>query len=163
MKIRNFEVLNSKAVKAIAESIRQQWNIEEKPAYGFLQKENDIFLVTQAVDRVNLEQLNINSLGIYFGELRHEQLRLSIEGSQMLGPKAKKNVIALDDGQLLQWLRGDDIPLTDMMTVKRSDNDGSDANAYLIIKHNNDFFGCGRIKEGKLLNFVPKSRRMAAL
>lgn len=154
MKIQNFEVLNSKAIKQITSLLSLQWGHEEKLECGLLQKENDIFIVTKEIDRINLSELNINSMGLYFGELRHEQLRLSMEGSQIIGKKAKKNFFELNDGQLQQWLRGEDLEVPDAY--------GCEANAYLIIKHNNDFLGCGRIKEGKLLNFVPKARRLSA-
>ncbi len=152
MKIRNFEVMNSKAIKRITNLLNLQWGCEEKQECGFLQKENDIFLVTKEIDRIGLGALNVNSLGLYFGELRHEQLRLSIEGSQIIGKKTGKNVFELSEEQLQQWLKGEDLEV--------SNAGGCEANAYLIIKHGNDFFGCGRIKDGKLLNFVPKARRL---
>ncbi len=154
MKIKNFEVLNGKAVKEITRLLEQQWGYSEKPACGFLQKGNDIFLATRDIDKIDLSALNVNSLGLYFGELRHEQLRLSIEGSQIIGKKATKNVIELTSSQLKQWLSGEDLELSG------SSIGGCDDNAYVIIKHNSDFFSCGRIKDGKLLNFVPKARRL---
>ncbi len=151
MKIKNFEVLNSKAIKQIASLLNLQWGYEEKPDCGFLQKENDIFLVTKDIGKIDLGALNVNSLGLYFAELRHGQLRLSIEGSQIAGKKAKKNVAEIGGSQLRQWLAGEDIELA----ASNCEN-----NSYAIIKHSNDFFGCGRIKDGKLINFVPKARRM---
>ena len=96
MKIRNFEVLNSKSVREILKLLQQQWGYEEKLECGLLQKENDIFLVTKDVDKIDLGALNVNSIGLYFGEIRHEKLRLSIEGSQIIGKQAKKNVIFED-------------------------------------------------------------------
>ncbi len=154
MKIRNFEVLNSKAVKEITKLLEQQWGYNEKLDCGFLQKENDIFLATRDIDKIDLNALNVNSLGLYFGELRHEQLRLSIEGSQIIGKKATKNIVELSGSQLQQWLSGEDLDI--------SGNIGGSCenNAYVIIKHGSDFFSCGRIKDRKLLNFVPKARRL---
>ncbi len=151
MKIKNFEVMNSKSIKEITKLLQQQWGYGDKLECGFLQKENDIFLITKDVDRIGLNSLNVNSLGLYFAELRHEQLRLSIEGSQIVGKKATKNVVELDDNQLKQWLAGEEIELTES---------SCENNSYVIIKHGSDFFSCGRIKDGKLLNFVPKSRRL---
>jgi len=31
---------------------------------------------------------------------------------------------------------------------------------FVIIKHNKDFFGSGKFKDGRLLNFLPKIRRL---
>lgn len=150
MRVGNAEVLNSKKIKNILRLLHEQWGYDKKLDCGFLQKENDVFLVTRDIDKINLAQLNVNSTGLYFGELRNEQLRLSIEGSQIIGKAAKKNVMELDEQQLQQWLRGEDIEL----------NDDASNEVFVLISHKNDFFGCGRIKAGKLLNFVPKSRRI---
>jgi len=155
MRIKNAEVLNSKRIKQITRLLQTQWGYSEKLDCGFLQKENDIFLVTKDIDKIDLREVNVNSLGLYFGELRHDTLRLSIEGSQIIGKKASKNILELNAEQLQQWLRGEDMEFTNKSNVEH--------NTYLIIKHNHDFFGCGRIKEGKLLNFVPKARRMASV
>ncbi len=154
MKIKNFEVLNSKSVKEIMKLLQKQWGYEERLGCGFLQKENDIFLITKDVDKIELNSLNVNSLGLYFAELRHEQLRLSIEGSQIIGKQAKKNVVDTDDSKLRQWLAGEDLELTEIICEN---------NSYAIVRHGSDFFGCGRIKDGKLLNFVPKARRLLVL
>lgn len=155
MKIKNFEILNSKAIKELVKLLQQQWGYDAKLECGFLQKENDIFLITKDVDKIALGELNVNSLGLYFAELRHEQLRLSIEGSQIIGKTAKKNVLEISDAQMRQWLKGENLDAPDGSST-------CDDNAYLIIKHDTDFFGCGRIKDGKLLNFVPKARRLSA-
>lgn len=85
---------------------------------------------------------------MYIGEFKKGELRLSIEGSQLIGPHAKKNVVELDRNELRQWLRGEDL-------IKEVKEEG-----YVIMKSNNDFVGCGRVKEGKILNFVPKARRL---
>ncbi len=151
MRIRNFEVLNGKSIKEIVKLLNNQWGFDEPLNFGFLQRDNDLFLITPSVDQLDMKELNINSAGVYFAELRHDQLRLSLEGSQIIGPQAKKNVLELDDEQAQQWIRGVDVPVENVQDT---------GNGYVIIKSGNDFFGCGRIKEGKLLNFVPKSRRL---
>ncbi|MBI4140217.1 hypothetical protein HY485_00100, partial [Candidatus Woesearchaeota archaeon] len=100
------------------------------------------------VDQIDFSKLRINSIGLYFAEFRNNELRLSIEGSQIIGPKATKNVVELNNDELKQWLRGEDLEKE------------CDENGFVIIKHGNDYLGCGKIKEGKVLNFVPKARRL---
>ncbi|MBI2137244.1 hypothetical protein HYU12_01860 [Candidatus Woesearchaeota archaeon] len=150
MIIKNLEVLNSKKTKEVTKLLAEQWGYTERLECGILQRENDIFLATRAIDRVDLRSLNVNSLGLYFGELRANQLRLSIEGSQIIGQKAKKNVIELNEVQITKWLRGEDIELENNTTAEN----------YALVSSGKDFYGCGRIKDGKLLNFVPKARRV---
>ena len=49
------------------------------------------------------------------------------------------------------WLKG-----TDM-------NIESELNGYVLIRNNGDFLGCGKLKNGKLLNYVPKARRLVVI
>lgn len=148
--LKKWKVLNSKEVKAVAAIVKQQWGSDLSRDYGFLEgKDGDIFLISRDIEKLDLQQLRINSLGLYFGQLRNGELRLSIEGSQIVGKTAAKNVVDLDDNEFKLWLRGEDIERA---------SDG--CSGYVIIKHNNDFIGCGKCKDGKILNFVPKARRV---
>jgi len=147
----NFEVLNKKEAKKILELIKKQWDADFVTDKIFLKNQNDIFLVNRDVFSINLDTIRINSLGLYFGELFDYKLRLSIEGSQLIGPIAKENVVEINENELRQWLRGENI-------IKQTN-----ANSYVIIKHRNDFFGCGKAKENLILNYVPKVRRISEL
>ena len=148
-----WKILNSKEVREILKMIKQQWGSEMDLGCGFLEgKDGDIFLMSRDVEKLDLENLHINSLGLYFGQLRNGELRLSIEGSQIVGKAAAKNVVELDDREFKLWLRGEDIEKT-----------AENCSGYVLIKHNKDFIGCGKCKEGKILNFVPKARRVANL
>ena len=149
LKIGNFEVMNSRQSRIILKLLKEQWGFQGNIEEGMLQKEDDIFLVSRSVGDMNLKDLRINSLGLYFGELKHGQLRLSIEGSQIIGPHSTKNVIELDHEQIKKWLSGENLELSSESSSK-----------FVIVKHEQDFFGCGRIKENILLNFLPKSRRL---
>ena len=153
MQIGKFEILNTREVKKVLKLLHDQWGFQNPIEEAFLKKENDIFIISRAAGGIRMQNLNINSLGLYFGEIRHGQLRLSIEGSQIIGPSAKKNVLELAPQQLSKWLAGHDLE------IERSDA----PNAFFIVKNSKDFFGCGRMKEGTLLNFLPKSRRLTAL
>jgi len=147
----NYEVLNKKEAKKILELIKKQWNADFVTDKIFLKNQNDIFLVSREVFSINLDTIRINSLGLYFGELFDYKLRLSIEGSQIIGPIAKENIVEINENELKQWLRGENIEKQ------------TNANSYVIIKHKNDFFGCGKAKENLILNYVPKVRRINEL
>ena len=104
--------------------------------------------MTKDISKIDLNELRINSLGMYFGEVNRGELRLSIEGSQMLGKSAKKNVLVLDEDDADKWMKGEDF---DVETKLKG---------FVIIKNKDDFLGCGRIANGKLLNYVKKERRV---
>ena len=150
--MQNIKILNKKEIKQILTLIKQQWDYNEKLDYVFLQNiKNKIYIVNKDISKLNLDNLRINSLGLYFAELNHNQLRLSFEGAQIIGPKAKKNVLELSDTEIKRWLKGEDLD-------KQSSQKG-----YQIIKNKEDFYGCGKISNNKLLNHVPKIRRLATI
>ena len=145
----NLKILNKKQIKPILKAIKTQWNADVKLDYAFLQNEKGkIFIINKEFADIDLEKLKINSLGFYLGLIKNNHLRLSIEGSQIIGPKAKKNIIELTDDQLKHWLKGEDIKTNDK------------SEEFVLIKNNKDFFGTGKIKEGDILNFIPKGRRL---
>jgi len=141
-------ILNRKKIKEILTLIKKQWRANFKTELVFLMNtQNKIFLVNREVFNLNLEKLRINSIGLYFGELKNNELRLSIEGSQLVGFKAKKNVVELTKEQAMQWLKGQDIEIKGQYK------------GFVILKHENDFLGTGKYKDGKVFNYVPKARR----
>lgn len=145
-----WKVLNSKEVRAIGGMVKEQWGADFPSDVGVLQgSTGDIFLISRAVEKVDLERIRIDSLGLYFGELRNEELRLSIEGSQLVGKSGTRNVVELTGDELRQWLQGS--------TIGRQPEGCS---GYVIVRHGPDFIGCGRCKSGVILNFVPKARRI---
>lgn len=143
--------MNSKEVRSILEAVKQQWGAGLSPGCGFLEgKDGDIFLISRDIEKLDLERLRINSLGLYFGQFRNNELRLSIEGSQIVGKAATRNIVELDDSEFRQWLGGNELEKS-LSTL---------GSGYVIIKHNSDFIGCGKYKDGRMLNFVPKARRV---
>jgi len=148
----NYEILNSKQVKDLIEKLTEQYgavpaNFKE---HGFIRGKDNIYLITKDLALANLEGLRVNNLGLYIAEYKLEknQARLSIEGSQIIGPVATKNVCELDIEQRAEWMRGNDIEIN------------GEFSGYVIIKCGTDFLGTGRYKEGKILNHVPKARRL---
>ena len=145
-----WKIVNSKEVKAVVAAINWQWGCDFSFDGGFLEgRDGDIFLISRDVEKLDLERLNIESLGLYFGQMRNNELRLSIEGSQIVGKMAAKNVIETTDDEFRQWIGGSDL-----------EKDYNGCSGYAILKHGSYFAGCGKCKGGKILNFVPKARRV---
>ncbi|AEC52594.1 hypothetical protein PNA2_1679 [Pyrococcus sp. NA2] len=86
--------------------------------------------------------------GIYIGTIEKDGIRLTIEGAFIIGPKAKKNVIVLDDEKARRWMRGENVQVS-------SENEG-----WVIIKWREFWLGGGKLKDGVLINYVPKERRL---
>ncbi len=145
----NLKILNSKQIKAIKTALIDQFGYGDLNYVFIKTNKNKLYLANKDINSIDLTKIRINSLGVYFGEeLDTGEIRLSIEGSQIIGKKATKNIFELDDEQIKLWFKGTDFEVDD------------DRNAFVIIKNNKDFCGCGKIKDKKLLNYVGKVRRI---
>jgi NOL1/NOP2/fmu family ribosome biogenesis protein len=145
--MQNLKILNKKETKVILNALESQWGFTGSLDYAFLKTEKGrIYIANREVFDIAIDRMKINSVGMYFGEMKNG-LRLSIEGSQLIGPKAGKGVVELDESESSEWLSGIDI-------------DKESPDGFVIIRHNGDFLGTGKSKEGKILNFVPKTRRV---
>ena len=149
------KILNKKETHEILDIVKQQWGAEIELDYGIMKNSHDkIYIASKAVFGLPLEKLKISAVGMYFGELiseKHGQvLRVSIEGSQLIGPKADNHIVELDDLQARDWLRGLDLDIS------------TDERAFVLIKHKDDFLGCGKAMGDKILNYIPKARRVTS-
>jgi NOL1/NOP2/fmu family ribosome biogenesis protein len=145
----NLKILNKKQIKEILALIKNQWDTDLALDYTFLKdKEGKIFIINKQFAEIDLSKLRINSMGLYIAQLMLDGIRLSIEGSQLIGPKAKRNILELTEKQLKQWLKGNNLEIK------------TELKNYVILKHNKDFLGTGKIKENKILNYIPKTRRL---
>jgi NOL1/NOP2/fmu family ribosome biogenesis protein len=144
-------ILNKKESNHILELLEKDYDCNTKLDYVFLMNnKNRIYLANREAFSLDFKKLRISSIGIYFGEVYNDELRLSIEGSQMVGKDARQNVVLLDDTEARRWMKGQDIE-------KKSESRG-----FVIIRHNDDFLGGGKATEGKIWNFFPKTRRIMA-
>jgi NOL1/NOP2/fmu family ribosome biogenesis protein len=147
----SLKILNTKEVKEIKKKIFEQWGTEFKTDFAFLLSSKDrIYLVSKDVSKIDYAKMRLQVVGVYFGEIMDNgELRLSIEGSQLIGKEATKNVVEIEE--VKQWLFGNDLQIQ------------TECTGFVIVKHNNDFMGTGKVKEGMLLNFVPKIRRVTSV
>jgi len=146
------KILNSKEIKEIYKMIEEQWGAKIKLGYGFLKNnKNRVFVVSKDISKINLSALRLNSAGMYFCEIDAKGIRLSIEGSQIVGPKAVKNIVELNEDETRKWFKGEDL-----------EKECSDCSGFVILKNNKDFLGNGKYSNGKILNYVGKTRRVNA-
>ncbi len=124
----------------------------------FISDKNKVYIINEELKDIDTQTLRINSFGLYFCEINRGKIRLSIEGSQIIGPIATKNVTEFDDVTAKKWIMGEDI-----------EEWTEETKGFTIIKHNvkaandkimTDFLGCGKYKEQRILNFIPKQRRI---
>jgi len=148
--------ISEKQKKEILKLISQQFEIEKLTLpHIFVKDTNDrVFIINQKIREIELKDYKIESIGLYFCKLVHNEVRLSMEGSYIIGKQAKKNILEINNEQLKDWMQGKDIKLENQQ-LKENNN----LNGFIIIKYNNDFLGEGKLKESTVLNYVPKERR----
>ncbi len=116
-------------------------------------KENKIWVASRKAFDINLEELKINSIGLYFGREDRGKLRLSVEGAQIVGETATKNVCEIEN--VWDFLRGFD--------VEPISTENCDEGVYVLVKHKSDILGVAKLQDGKLMNVLPKARKITSL
>ena len=152
------EIMNSKEKKKLFLKLKEQWNtntydLKEKV---FLKKSSGkVFLLEKETAEMLLKtNIKIYSYGNYIGTDSEFGFRTSIEGSQLIGKLSSNNIIELDSNDIRKWISGEDIDLnTDI-------NEKNIYKGFVLIKNQNDFYGCGKKTETKILNHIPKARRI---
>ena len=105
--------LNSKETKEILKLIEEQWGAKLKLDYTFAKNnKHRVFIINKDVSKIDFSKLRINSIGMYFCDLENG-IRLSIEGSQIIGPKSTKNVVEINEEQTKKWMKGEDLEIGD--------------------------------------------------
>ncbi len=148
--MQNLKILNRKEIKEIFSKIKEQYGIEDiELEYVFLRNNEDkIFIANRDIGRIDFNKIKINNIGLYFCAIENDEVRLTVEGTQIIGKQATKNVVELNSEQVKEWFKGNDIELI------------KEINGFVILKYNNDFLGSGKYKNNKIINFLPKERRI---
>jgi NOL1/NOP2/fmu family ribosome biogenesis protein len=99
--------------------------------------------------KLEKQLIEIIHYGVYFGKFdKVGELRLSIEGAQLVGEKAKKNIMEIDQEKAVKWMKGEDLKVE------------SEDQGYVLLKWKKYYLGCGKLEKGKIKNFIPKDRRI---
>jgi len=140
------EKLTNKEIRSIVRKLKEAYDCEFDNEYNFFRnKEGKIYIINKKFLKTKIKN-KLNSIGMYFCKYEKDGLRLSIEGS-MLIKNSKKNTFNLEKKQFESWMRGEDL-------------DVSLDKAYVILMHDGLIIGCGKSNGEKILNYVPKARRM---
>ena len=146
------KILNQQEKKEIEASLHEQFGVEKIPGLILMRGEERLFFFSGDFSETEIKNLEacvpIERVGIYFARVIGNDVKLSIEGTNILKNQIKKNIFNLDSKQLEEWMTGSDLQVK---TGKKG---------FLVIKYKDDFLGCGKASEEKIGNFIPKSRRL---
>ncbi len=138
--------------KEIENKLNEQFGIKKIPGMLLKSGEERIFFFQGSFNEKQIkdieENIPIERVGFYFATYLNEEIRLSLEGVELLKDQIKKNTFELDEKQAEQWMMGSEL------------NIATGKQAILVMKHKNYFLGCGKASKEKIGNFIPKSRRL---
>ena len=147
MKVR---FIRSSEKKRIESALKEQFGISKLPYLLLETGKEKIRAFSGALSKeelLDLAQLvNIEIIGLYIVRKEHD-IRLSFDATQLLNKQLKKNIVDITDEQLALWIRGHDL-------------ETAGPRGTVIIRHGSDFFGCGKSTGERIINHVPKERRI---
>jgi NOL1/NOP2/fmu family ribosome biogenesis protein len=144
--------LNKQEKEKLIKQLNEQFGIREVDGQlAKFGKERIVLFSGDAIEKeiIMIDELaRIEGVGLYIAKEQPDGIRLSIEGSQLIGKQATKNVFEMNEKQAEQWMLGQEI-----LTPLRE-------RGFTIMKFKDDFLGTGKASEGRITNFVPKARRL---
>ncbi len=146
----NVHFLNASEKKEILKRLEAQYGIAELPYFLFETGKEKIRAFSGNLTKEEIlklaEMANIEIIGMYLIRKEHD-LRLSFDATQLLSAAINKGIVEINEEQLHLWLRGNDLPIMhDVGTV--------------ALRCKEDFVGCGKSTGEKIINHVPKERRI---
>ena len=148
-------ILNTREIKRIKEILNQNFGYSLKKDYAYLMNEKDrIFIINKDISKINLKNLRIDKIGLYFAEYKNTQVRLSKEGAQLLVKEAEKNkkelknIIQLTETEIKEYFQGNELK-----------KDLGKESKFILLKYKDDTIGCAKYKENTIINFLPKIHR----
>ena len=147
-------ILSNQETQEILSKLNEQFGIKEIPGKLIKIGKEKIYLFNGNFSEEqikNLEKITfIEKTGVYIGAIFSptNEIRLSIEGTQIFKKQIRKNIFEINEKQTEEWMQGQELNLQ------------TGLRGIIVIKYKNNFLGCGKASENKIGNFIPKSRRL---
>ena len=147
-------ILSNQETKEILSKLNEQFGIQKIPGRLIKIGKERIFLFNGDFSDEQIKNLEkivfIEKIGIYVGAifLPTDEIRLSIEGTQIFKDQITKNLFEINEEKFGNWMQGEEL------------NIKTGLRGIIVIKYKNNFLGCGKASENKIGNFIPKSRRL---
>ena len=146
-------ILNNSEIKRIENLIKKNYGCDfHLREYAvMIGPEEKIWGANRDIRNIDFEKLDVNSIGMNFGKLKSDKVHLTIEGSQLVGKEATKNVVELNDEDMKKFVSGSTIEISPI---------NCEMNNFVILKSGRNILGSSLLTENGLKNLLPKSRRI---
>lgn len=136
--------------KKLISDVKEQFGIEKMPGMLIEAGKEKIRLFTGSLTREEIMELSqivrIELIGLYTFKLENIY-RLSFDAIFLFEGQLNKNIITLDDAEMRQWMKGNDLQKQAPQGV-------------VVIKYDDFYLGCGKSNGNVIFNYVPKNRRL---
>lgn len=155
------EILDNTKKKKIMNMLNENYGINEIKGLFIKTGKEKIRMFSGQISWSELNELaknvHIELVGMQFCTLvssESDGVRINFDAINLPAVKEqiKANIIKISDEQLAEWVSGKDINFDD---DKLKEFEGE----FVVIKHNSDFLGIGKIRKNYIQNYVPKERR----
>jgi len=112
-----------------------------------------VWVLSKEVGKLDISKLKVINVGLYLGRLKaNEKILLSIEGCQLVGRQARRNIAILNETEAEKFIQGQDVEVEKSVDCKERN--------FVLVKYKEDFLGAGKFVNNKVENLVSKSRRL---
>jgi len=173
------KIFSKKEKEEIEKMLESQFGIKKIQGMILQRGEERLFLFQGSLTEKQIFQLEqtvpVERVGTYFAKIMEDKdgkskIRLSIEGTHIFSNQISKNIFELNDNQVEDWMKGNELLLDNIKQIKieggGDENSGLGKNGwgtyrgFLVMKYKNNFLGTGKASENKISNFIPKNRRL---
>jgi len=116
------KILTEKEKREIIQKLNKQFGIKEVPGIITMHGKEKLFLFQGDLNENEIKELEqnipIEKVGIYFAKLIGNEVKLSIDGVQVLKDQITKNILEINEKQAEQWMMGRELLFDDVFENK---------------------------------------------
>lgn len=142
-----WKILTQDELMKIKERLFERYGIEKVPFVIVRSGKRKYRAATKEAVQIPKAQL----VGVYVMKETPFGLMLSIEGTQLFGPLARKNVFEISDEMVDEWMRGKDIEIGVDEKLEKG---------LVIVRCGNLYLGSGLYDGRRIKNLLPKARKV---
>lgn len=150
------EILKKEEISKLKSILANDYGVDFSfSKFLVLKNENRLYLISKMFKKIEgqISPISFLSLGLFFGEIKKNQILLSLEGAQLIGKEAKRNIAILEDeNSLRNFLLGFNILKANEIECQKD--------KFVLLKWNNEIVGVGLKKENYIENLTLKSGRL---
>jgi len=143
-RLKKFREIEEEEKKKILELLRERFGIKKFDYLILKSGKHIIRICSKEVKDFDFSKLKIIALGLEFATTK-KLFRIKFDAASLL--KARKNVVELSENEFIKWMKGE--------IFEKNLEDG-----IYLLKFKQKIVGCTLIQNKKVLNFVPKYRRL---